>query len=239
MKEKIVIITQCAGRKNNRCGFFRIEEQKKVEFVANPELVPIEKKKKDLIFAHPDDIYKNGLTYREILTQYNYSLKDKNPYNLCEALCLYAHPIYKQLKNLSVNKNIPVYILSAGWGLVRGSFLLPHYDITFKAKDATKEKYKIRKYCNKNLNDFNHLKEDWTLLEKHKIYVFVSINYLSLFYDLMKEVDVTKGQVTIFHLSSNIEKIEKFDYKHIHCSQRTNWHYTTLKCFIENGFKIY
>jgi hypothetical protein len=213
MEEKMVIITQCAGSKNNReCGFFKIEDTKKVEFVADPNLVPEERKKEDLIFVHPDDkICKDKiLTYREALVEYNRKRKMENPYNLCDALSLYKPRIYKRLKKL--NKNIPVYILSAGWGLVRGSFLLPLYDITLKANNA-EEKYKIRKYSKKSFNDFNHLREDWRELnlDEYKIYVFVGRNYLDLLYNLLynlmkEEINIGENQITIFHRSNNIEK---------------------------------
>ena len=149
MHEKTVIITQCAGSKNSGCGFFKTEDGKKVIFVANPNLVSEKEKKEDVIFAHPDDVYKiskNKITYREILVMYNETQKNGNPYNLCDALSLYKPEIYQLLKKAKINKNIPVYILSAGWGLVRGSFLLPYYDITFSSNS---EKYKKRKYSEK------------------------------------------------------------------------------------------
>jgi len=237
MQEKMVIITQCAGSKNNtnKCGFFKTEDGKKVIFVANLKLVPEEEKKEDVIFAHPDDSYKISeneiLTYREALVRYNKNQRDENPYSLCDALSLYKPPIYQRLKNL--NKNITVYILSAGWGLVRGSFLLPHYDITFSSKSKV-EKYKRRKLSEKSFNDFNHLKEDRKelSLNEYKIYVFITTNYLDLFYKLMKEIDVSENQITIFHLSNNILKKEKFNYELLNNAQRTNWHYTALEKFL-------
>ncbi|HDD43892.1 MAG TPA: hypothetical protein ENG63_03400, partial [Candidatus Desulfofervidus auxilii] len=91
----------------------------------------IQKKKSErnsIIFVHPDDIYKNNLTYRKVLMEYNKRQKNENSYNLCSALDLYWHPIYRKLKEIADYKEIFVYILSAGWGLVRGDFLLPYYD---------------------------------------------------------------------------------------------------------------
>ena len=69
MSERIVIIIQCAGSKNSKCGFFR-KDEKKVIFVADPDSSPEEG---DVIFAHPDQKIseKENLTYREALVQYN------------------------------------------------------------------------------------------------------------------------------------------------------------------------
>ena len=179
----MVIIIQCAGSKNSECGFFR-KDNKKVIFVADLDSLPEEG---DVIFAHPDQKIseEENLTYREALVEYNENLKDENRYNLCDALSLYNSPIYQCLKNL--NQNIPVYILSAGWGLVSGSFLLPYYDITFSSNSKV-EKYKRRKRSDNSFKDFNHLQEDWInlCLDEYKIYVFIGVNYLNLFYKLIK-----------------------------------------------------
>lgn len=234
MSERIVIIIQCAGSKNSKCGFFRKDEkdEKKVIFVADPDSSPEEG---DVIFAHPDDNITEDkpLTYREDLVQYNENRRNKNPYDLCEALSLYKPSIYQQLKNL--NNNIPVYILSAGWGLVRGSFLLPYYDITFSSNSRI-DKYKRREDDKIDFHDFNHLKEDWRNLNlnEYNIYVFVTKNYLDLFYKLMGEIDgIGKNQITIFHLSDHIKKEKKFNYQlYKENSQRTNWHYSALKKFL-------
>ena len=61
--------------------------------------------------------------------------------------------IYTQLVKVFGIDN--VYILSAGWGLIRASFLTPNYDITFSGQaDAYKRRGKsqYRQYC-----DSNHL----------------------------------------------------------------------------------
>ena len=54
-----------------------------------------------------------------------------NPYGLLEAYSLYKNSVYRELAAKVGIENL--YILSAGWGLVRSTFLLPMYDITFSS----------------------------------------------------------------------------------------------------------
>jgi hypothetical protein len=107
-----------------------------VVFVANPELAPPDD---SVSYARPDDISDSGKSWRDVLLEYNETGGD-NALGLCPGYQLYQNRIYAQLVDrFGLRK---VYILSAGWGLIRADFLTPHYDITFK---QGAERFKRRK----------------------------------------------------------------------------------------------
>ena len=78
-------------------------------------------------------------SWRDVLREYNKDYKaspDKNPHDLLPAWQLYSPPTYK----------LQLYILSAGWGLIRADFLTPNYDITFSsARNVEKFKRRTRR----------------------------------------------------------------------------------------------
>jgi len=124
------IVIQCAGRKVQDAGALKDANGQPVLFVANPALAP---PAEGCTYARPDDPAGNGLTWREFLVQYNYKYRRNgaNPSGLLPAYQLYAPEIYRQLVARFCVHN--VFILSAGWGLIRADFLTPKYDITFSA----------------------------------------------------------------------------------------------------------
>src|SRR5262245_52013351 len=119
------VIVQCAAQKRPDAGFLRTKDGKKVLFVAKPAAAPFSS---ELIYARPDDLSDTGGSWREMLLRYNRD-HDGNALRLLPAAQLYANPTYGQLvRQFGVEKT---YILSAGWGLIKASFLTPNYDITF------------------------------------------------------------------------------------------------------------
>lgn len=109
-------------------------------FVAEPGLAP---RDDDLVYAHPDDPAGSGASWRDVLCEYNRdynSSPDSNPHHLLPAWQLYAPPTYKLLWNHYRHK---LFILSAGWGLIRADFLTPNYDITFSSASNV-QKFKRR-----------------------------------------------------------------------------------------------
>ena len=146
----MIVVISCAGGKRKGAGKLK-KDGKPVEFVAHP---------KSDNHAHPDCTSDYGISWREKLLDYNRNYQDTgdNPDGLLEARKLYRpqrkayREIYDDLANKFAQEN--VYILSAGWGLVRSDFLLPHYDITFN-KGANK--WKVRNYKEDTFLDFNHL----------------------------------------------------------------------------------
>lgn len=148
------VVISCAGSKASGAGYMKTAGERCVKFVGDPDLAKAALQKPEFCYARPDDEARDGETWREKLVAYNKAYKDeKNPLGLLPAYKLYKPKIYTQLVEVFGKDN--VYILSAGWGLIRASFLTSKYDITFSGQaDAYKRRGKrqYRQYC-----DFNHL----------------------------------------------------------------------------------
>ncbi len=124
------VVIQCAGRKRDGAGRLRDEAGAEVAFVARPDLYT------DGLAAfrpcRPDNpAGPEAGTWRDVLARYNerYAREGANPDRLLPAGDLYSPRVYRGLTDAFGPAN--VFILSAGWGLVRADFLLPDYDITF------------------------------------------------------------------------------------------------------------
>jgi hypothetical protein len=72
----------------------------------------------------------DGISWRHFLRKYNDDAGG-NPLHLYPAYQLYENRAYGRLVGRYGLRN--VYVLSAGWGLIRADFLTPSYDITFSA----------------------------------------------------------------------------------------------------------
>lgn len=120
----MIVVIQCAARKAPNAGHLVTADGKPVTFVAHPEIAP----RDDGVYARPDDDAGEGRSWREVLLVYNRESRG-NPLALLPAYRLYQNPVYARLVDtLGIES---VYILSAGWGLIRSDFLTPYYDITF------------------------------------------------------------------------------------------------------------
>jgi len=212
----MIVVIQCAAQKQPEAGFLRTRAGKKVLFVANPAAAPLAR---GLIFAHPDDLSDTGLSWREMLLLYNRTPSD-NPLRLLPAAHLYTNRTYGQLvKRFGCEK---VYILSAGWGLIKASFLTPNYDITFS---MTAEPYKRRRKGDP-YRDMCMLQEDTS----EPIVFFGGKDYLPLFCLLTKNV---KGQRTVFYNSSHAPAANGCSLVRFVTTTRTNWHYECVKDFLD------
>lgn len=144
------IVIQCADSKVEGAGRLCTSRGEPVSFVARPA----EARASNLPgkFARPDDsVSGEGRSWRDVLTEYNTSAA--NPLNLVQAARLYKHPAYAGLVDkFGIDR---VFILSAGWGLVRGTFLLPKYDITFS---RAAERFK-RRHQQDHWLDYRHLQD--------------------------------------------------------------------------------
>ena len=110
----MIVVIQCAASKRSDAGRLVRADGKPVTFVAHPELAPADGTS---VYARPDDLSEDGIPWRESLLNYNAEPRD-NPLGLCPAYQLYQNKIYAGLVDRFGPKN--VYILSAGWGLIRG-----------------------------------------------------------------------------------------------------------------------
>jgi hypothetical protein len=124
------VVIQCAAGKDEVAGRFRTHNGRAVYFVANPELC---KNTTEVMYARPDDRSDDpGLSWRDRLVQYEKTSRKDNAFHLPEAYLLYKHKAYRDLVRRFGCEH--VFILSAGWGLIRADYLTPPYDITFNKR---------------------------------------------------------------------------------------------------------
>ena len=219
------IIIQCCASKVPFAGTFKTKTGKPIHFVANPSAVY----ENTECYYRPDDLIPwSNMSWRAFLKKYNdnYKLKKYNPDNLLMSGDLYSPPAYSDLINKFGYEN--VYVLSAGWGLVRSDYLLPSYDITFSYRAANLK----RRKQNDHYHDFNELYYNMSSInENEKIYFFGGNSYLPLLYRLLSKIPADK---IIYYISENVPK--KTRYKYIRypnpSGRKTNWHYDCIQDYI-------
>jgi hypothetical protein len=123
----MIVVIQCAASKAHGAGHFLTPAGVPVTFVAHPKIAPVDDQH---LYARPDDDCGSGKSWRDVLLDYNNAPRG-NPLGLLPAYRLYENPVYERLGDKVGIAN--VYILSAGWGLIRADFLTPYCDITFSA----------------------------------------------------------------------------------------------------------
>lgn len=220
------IVIQCSASKNPRAGFLAFGN-KRVNFVSRPEHCPSQA---GIVNCHPDDIIPNGKqTWREYLIDYNQ--RGDNHANLLPAGNLYKPSVYQELvRRYGSNK---LFILSAGWGLVRSEYLLPYYDITFSNQaDQCKKRKSSDHY-----NDFNQLTENACDTINEEVHFLGGRSYLGLFYSLLEEY---KGPKVVYYRTKPDSKLNDsikkkyysqvgFVYREYQTTISTNWHYDCAK----------
>jgi hypothetical protein len=218
------IVIQCAATKNQSRldAGFKSSDGRTVKFVGRPELVPSDNR---CVYVRPDDLVTEGKTWRELLVQYN--INRSNPAHLLPAYLLYKHQAYQHLVNKFGLEN--VFILSAGWGLISGSFLTPDYDITFsRAKNVLPQNQRSKQ---DNYNDFCNLPDDG-----EDILFFGGKDYLPLFIRL---TDHLRGEKKVIFNSDTAPSLPTgFSSKRFLTTQRTNWHYSAAQALIDGGIEV-
>jgi hypothetical protein len=132
----LITAIQCASSKSPRARGLHARDGREVRFVAHPEIAP---RVAGVLWAHPDGPAEEpDLTWRQYVGLAN--ARNDTGLGLLPAYELYAPSQYRHLATTFGTDK--VLIFSAGWGLVRATFLLPDYDITF-SKQA--EPYKVRR----------------------------------------------------------------------------------------------
>lgn len=214
------IVIQCAGTKNSG-GYWQTKKGKPVLFVAHPEKNPPEF---DGIYASPDDVSDSNVPWRELVWNYN-KRRQKNPFNLYPAHRLYKNPAYLGLVNKFGVDN--VYILSAGWGLIRSDFLTPNYDITFQTQsDPCQRRRKQDTYM-----DFCMLPKNI----KDTIIYLGGKDYIPLFCKLTGDMPCKK---IILHNLELPPQHEGFILQRYFTNTKTNWHYPCAQEIIVGSFCI-
>jgi hypothetical protein len=214
----MIIVIQCAASKQSGAGDLLSASGKPVIFVADPLAAPADAR---LIYALPDYPSAHGMSWREVLLKYNEHPGD-NPLGLYPAWKLYKEGTYGRLVDrFGLEK---VYILSAGWGLIRADFLTPYYDITFS---PSAEKYKRRRKTDRYL-DFRMLPDETA----EDILFFGGKDYLPLFCSLTSAI---KSKKTVFYNSARVPKVEGCTLERFETRTMTNWHYECANAFLDGA----
>ena len=214
----MILVIQCAATKQPHAGHLRTRNGRDVVFVAKPKDAPAGGRE---LYARPDDVSDTGKSWRTVLREYN-AAPDSNPLGLHAAWQLYKDPTYRVLADHCGQDRL--YILSAGWGLLRADFLTPNYDITF-SRGRNVQPFKRR--------GKQEAYEDYGLAPdaEEDIVFFGSYRYVPLFCELTA---TTKGQRTVFHAASGIEAPA--------CTLRrypksTNWQYRCAKDYAQGRLR--
>lgn len=224
MADSIVVI-QCAASKHQAAGRLKSSDGRNVMFVAEPDEAPATP---GCVYARPDDRADTGFSWRKELRRYNQEQAAYNPFGLLPAWRLYQRSIYELLYRKFGPDNL--YILSAGWGLIRSDFLTAAYDITF-SKATKVEKYKRRGGNRDIWNDFHMLSDDTA----KPVVFFGGKDYVSLFCALTDQVKSPR------HVIYNAIKppdapgcrLHRFD-----TSARTTWYYKAAREFAEGRMDL-
>ena len=221
-----IVVIQCAGRKRPTAGHLKSSDGRNVIFVAKPDEAP---KDAPYVYAHPDGTDASGESWREKLLQYNREPTD-NPLGLLPAWQLYkprGYQAYEQLHGICGSENL--FILSAGWGLIRADFLTPYYDITFSNAQNV-DKYK-RRGKRVTYDDLTMLPDDAT----NPVVFFGGKDYVNLFCELTRQAQGTRH---VFYNAANPPsapgcRLHKFDTR-----TKTNWHYEAAREFAEGRMDL-
>ena len=213
----MIVVVQCAGSKPHGAGKFKSADGRPVKFVAQPELAPND----DFVYVRPDDQSDQGLSWRELLLQYN-KQSGANNLALLRACELYAPPVYQALANqLGIER---LYILSAGWGLISAGFLTPDYDITFSTQARGPDAYKRRRKDDV-YDDFCMLPQD----TREPVLFFGGKDYLPLFQKLTSSIESPR---VVFHRSTEVPNIPGCIPVRFNTKRSTNWHYECADAYL-------
>jgi len=224
------VVIQCAGQKKRCAGRFKSPSGEEVQFVARPLLCGPPCASSVRYCWVGEQISPGSLTWRKALVNYNdeYNRTGENPYGLSKAAELYRPSVYRQLvKALGWEA---VFILSAGWGLIRSDFLTPDYNITFSRQKKIPLWARREKRLDP-LEDLNQLDAAATSPDE-PIHFFGGRDYLPLLHSLTRRNLAAK---IIVHYKGNQPSHEGFiNYEPFSCERNQNWHYEAVKAFLRS-----
>jgi hypothetical protein len=216
----VKVVIQCAGRKRKGAPTLKGPAGEEVVFVAHPELC--RSLPGGVRYCRPDDAVGPGPgTWRDALAAYN--REGQNPLGLLRAADLYGPRVYRALAHaLGWDK---VFILSAGWGLIRSDFLTPAYDITCSCLGEPRARRGRRPA--RAVPDFNHL-QDARMLPDEEVHFLGGRDYLPLYYLLTGHLPGRK----IIHHKGSLPHRDGYSYEEYRGPQNQNWHYAAARAFI-------
>ena len=216
----MIVVIQCAASKRLQAGRM-VASGRPVHFVAHPQKAPAIP---DRIYAHPDDRTEDGSTWRRLVAEYNQN-PENNPLGLYPAFELYERDVYRRLVDKFDLQN--VYILSAGWGLIRADFLIPSYDITFSpSAEPYVRRRKTHKYA-----DFQMLPSE----TEDQVVFLGGKNYLPLFCNLTAYIRSTP---VAFYNSAKLPSAKRCLLKRFETRTMTNWHYECANALIGGSITV-
>ncbi len=230
------VVIACAASKSpggRPACKFRSRTKDEVLFVANRTLC--QSLPKGVGYVEPDDrCGENHMTWREKLSLYNES--GKNPDGLSRAADLYTpkQEPFRDLYRLLADGFgwDSVFILSAGWGLIRADFWTPDYNITFSPPAKKEKPWAWRDPKDRKWLDFNHL-QNAGVAEGESIHFFGGNHYLDKFCIFVRAVP---GRKVIHHkgeLKGRSTPGTDFEYDRYKGPEgNRTWHYRAVKEFL-------
>lgn len=210
----MIVVIQCASSKRKDAGTMLDAEGRPVRFVAQPTLAPQDGE----VYARPDDVAEGGSSWRDLLSRYG-AEPDTAPVDLLPAGALYRPSVYEALRAHIAPERL--FILSAGWGLVRADFPLPAYDITFSAQADI---YKRRRLADE-YQDFRMLDPD----VDEPVLLFAGKDYVPLFCRLTASLRAPR---IVLHKSAKPPECPGCIPVHYETDRNTNWHYGAAEAFV-------
>jgi hypothetical protein len=226
----MIVVIQCAAGKQSNAGHLLTASGRPVDFVTHPQAAPHNMPR---AYARPDDLADGSETWRKLLLEDNRN-PEGNPLGLYPAYRLYKNRIYRRLvERLGVEK---VFILSAGWGLIRADFLTPSYDITF-SKNSNVPAYKRRAKSDR-YEDFRMVPEG----QGDDLVFFGGKDYVPRFCAL---TSAFKGRRTVFHRvgpgrppSAGPQIGPGCAFLAFETPTMTNLHYECANAFLEGSIRV-
>jgi hypothetical protein len=210
----MIVIIQCASKKQPGAGHLRMRSGQRVVFVARPELAP---KGSEVFWARPDDLSDMaGTTWRVQVEAANSG--GGGGTGLLRAFELYQPAAYRRVANTFGIQNL--FILSAGWGLVRADYRLPQYDITFSNQA---EPYKRRQPSDR-YQDFNQL----PVTPAGPVVFLGGRDYLPLFSSLTRSLKATvivPFRSAPADQNTGVTEDGNVRFVPYRTTAKTNWHY--------------
>jgi hypothetical protein len=218
------LVIQCAGSKRADAGTFDTTDGRRVVFVADAASAP---PAEGILHAHPDSLVdemsgKPGETWRDRVIAANAGGTTTRG-ALLPVWQLYTPSAYGRLKAAFGDDGL--FILSAGWGLVRADYRLPAYDITFSVAAGRC----FRRRSGQRFLDFNALAETW----RDDTVFLGGRSYLPLFLLLTQDI---AGRRLVIHNSDRAPSAPGCSLQRFRTRRRTNWHYTCAEALAAGCF---
>jgi len=223
------IVIQCAGAKNESAPSLCLHGNP-LKFVGNPRAGAL-----DCICPWDTIPGGNALTWIDCVRAFNnlgnspaavFRAMDITPIHhedLYQCGALYSPHIYEQL--LGKFGLVDVYILSAGWGLIRADRFVPNYNVTFSNAQGVPTSARVTPD-----ERAGHPSIDEGILGTDEIHLFISQKYLA-YWNLTFGPQLATRKIILHWYKPSVfstVQVETHDCR----GRKTNWHYTAAQQFL-------